>query len=125
MNMSQFSNPQKEALLDLIVMAMYTDGHLALKESALLSRFCSALGWNDQYDQDKQLDASITRVRPNLGSNDKIAAHTSKLAQQFPNTEDRGRVEEMLTELVTSDDKITSEEQNFLQMMHAIFSKHS
>ena len=62
MNIKDFTEPQMQALLDLAMLAMYADGHLASAEDERVHRLLRAMGFATDYDCDKHYDASIARV---------------------------------------------------------------
>ena len=63
MNLADFNDAQRQALLDLTMLAMYADGILAAVEDEQVGRLLTALGCDTDYDRAKQYDASDSRGR--------------------------------------------------------------
>ena len=63
MEISRLTAEQQVALLDLLILAMYADGRLDLEEDARLNRLLTTMGISTEYDRDRVLDDSITRLR--------------------------------------------------------------
>ena len=51
MNVQVFNEAQQQALLDLLVLAMYADGHLGSAEDDRVRRLLAAQGQTAEYDQ--------------------------------------------------------------------------
>ena len=61
----------RQALLDLATMAMYADGKLTAAEDAGVERLLTEKGFTDEYERNKDYDASISRVsRPDATAAD-------------------------------------------------------
>lgn len=117
MNIKDFTEAQKEALLDLTMLAMYADGHLASVEDKRVHRLLAALGYATEYDHNKQYDAAISRVsRPALTAKT-AQAHAVFLAESFTNPEQRLKVHELLGDLVTSDSRVSLQEGELLAVV--------
>ncbi|MDB6023243.1 MAG: hypothetical protein JWQ04_3100 [Pedosphaera sp.] len=63
LNLAGFTPQQNQALLDLLVLAMYMDGNLAQVEEARVQQLLAAMGFASDYDRNREFDASVTRVR--------------------------------------------------------------
>ena len=59
-----FSTAQQRALLDLLVLAMYADGHLTTIEDEQLQKLLTAFGHTEEFDRQREFDAAVTRMRP-------------------------------------------------------------
>ena len=57
MEISRLTESQRRALLDLLILAMYADGHLDLGEDARLQRLLTSMGVDTEYDRDRELAA--------------------------------------------------------------------
>ena len=62
MDLKSFNEAQRQALLDLAVLAMYSDQHLAAAEQERVERLLTSMGLNSDYERAAQYDASIARV---------------------------------------------------------------
>lgn len=114
MNLSAFSDIQRQALLDLTMLAMYADGNLAAVEDERIGELLATYGCVSDYERTKQYDASIARVRRHSVSTDAGRAYATLLARQFTTTEQRRQVLEVLDDLLVSDRTVTAQECGFL-----------
>ena len=120
-NISDFTQDQRQTLLDLLVLAMYSDGHLAGAENAAIEEVLSAMGLSNDHDRRREIDASVTRIRPHTEKPENIRAYVSKLALDFPRRDHRRRVSDLLSELMASDSKVAPRESLFLSNVKEVF----
>lgn len=117
MEISRFSEQQRQALLDLLVLAMYADGRLDLAEDARLQRVLTSMGVDTEYDRDRILDDSITRLREHSKNAEAARARAVQLAQYFTNAEQCRGVYQLIEQQVNSDNTIVPAEHEFLSAM--------
>ncbi|MEQ2009283.1 MAG: TerB family tellurite resistance protein [Limisphaerales bacterium] len=117
MNLTDFNDTQRRALLDLTMLAMYADGHLAAAEDERVGRLLAALGCETDYDRAKHYDASVARTRHHSGSTDSGRAYAALLARQFTTPAHRRQVLDVLDDLVTSDSSVAAQECGFLAVV--------
>ncbi|HXT12250.1 MAG TPA: tellurite resistance TerB family protein [Candidatus Angelobacter sp.] len=117
MDISRFTDPQRQALLDLLILAMYADGHLDLGEDARLQRLLESMGVATEYDRDRALDDAITRLR-DYSQNPQVARnHAVQLAKVFKGQEQCRVVYQLLEQQANSDTKVVPAEHEFLSAM--------
>lgn len=117
MEITRLTDQQRQALLDLLILAMYADGHLDLGEDARLQRVLISMGIETEYDRDRLLDDSITRLRQ-YSQNSKIAReHAVQLAQSFTDAEQCRGVYQLLEQQVNSDNNVVPAEHEFLSAL--------
>ena len=58
-----WSQPQREALVDLLSLAMYADNHLSVSEQQAIDAHIEKMYWNSNLSVDAFSNASITRAR--------------------------------------------------------------
>jgi hypothetical protein len=63
-DLTDFSADQYQALFDLLVLAMYADGHLTTVEDEQLQKLLTAMGHTEESDRQREFDAAVTRMRP-------------------------------------------------------------
>lgn len=117
MNIKDFTEAQKQALLDLTMLAMYADGHLAKAEDARVHRLLEGLGHATEYDRDQQYDAAISRVSQHAQTAKAAQEQTVQLAKAFTTPQERLKVHDLLGELVTSDGRVSLQESEFLSVV--------
>jgi len=113
MDLKSLNEPQRQALLDLLILGMYTDGHLAAAEDTQLRQLLGKMGFDSEYDRDRALDASATRVRIAAANSEAVRAYATSLAHVFAERDQRRQVYELLNEFLASDEQITTPERNF------------
>jgi hypothetical protein len=114
MEISRLNDQQRRALLDILILAMYADGHLDLGEDARLQRLLIAMGVETEYDRDRELDESITRLRE-YSQNPRVARDRAiLLARSFTDPEQCRGVYQLVEQQVNSDTKVVLAEHEFL-----------
>lgn len=120
MNIQDFTEQQKQALLDLAMIAMYADGHLAAADDERVHRLLGAMGFTADYDRDKHYDASVSRVSRHSQSAELARNHAATLAQSFSTREQRRQVQDILFDFVTSDGHISLQEGDLLSVVRDV-----
>ena len=121
MHLQKLNADQRNAILDVLVLGMYSDAHLARAEDARIERILSAMGFTAKFEREREFDASVTRVRQHA---DPVTANrevSQNLAKAFSSSSDRNQVIHALTELIGSDSRVTIEETRFLETIKATF----
>ena len=121
MNIKDFTEQQLQALLDLVVLAMYADGHLAAVEDARVQRLLAAMGYDSEYDRGKHYDAAVSRVSRHSQTAAAARAHAATLAQSFTTREQRRQAHDVLNDLVTSDSQVAPQESSYLAIVSEVF----
>jgi len=117
MNLTGFTDTQRQALLDLTMLAAYADGHLASVEDERIGRLLTALGCDTDYDRAKHYDASVSRISRHSATADAARGHAMQLGRQFTSPEHRRQVLDVLDDVVTSDHSIAAKECGFLEVV--------
>lgn len=120
-DLNGFSPEQQQALLDLVILTMYADGHLTQIEDARIEKLLAAMGYTEDYDRQRQVDAAVTRVRQFSGTPVLACGHADILAKLFTTHSQRRQVYKMLQEIVTSDFHITASESQLLESIRLQF----
>ena len=81
MDLKTFTDAQRQALLDLAVLAMYADGHLSTAEHERVERLLTGMGLTSDYERAALYDASVSRVSRHSGTLEAVRAHARKLAE--------------------------------------------
>jgi uncharacterized tellurite resistance protein B-like protein len=123
MTIQDFTEQQKQALLDLATLAMYADGHLASAEDERVRRLLGKMGFRAEYDCNREYDAAITRIRPHFESAANARAYAEGLAQIFSSREQRLVVLEMLDDVVTSDRHVSLQESDLISSLREILER--
>jgi hypothetical protein len=110
MSIAQLTPAQKEALLELLILGMYTDKRLTTAEDERIQRALDQFGFSSEYDRNAFSDATFARVtRQNL-SPEGVRARVEELAREFPDPRSSHQAFEILSKLLSSDGVVTGEE---------------
>jgi hypothetical protein len=121
MDITNFSESECQALLDLLVLAMYLDGNLAKIEEARVQQLLAAMGFKTEYDRNRQFDISVTRVRSHSATQEAARKYAGTLAGNFADPEHKKRVYGALNELAALDGGVSAEESRFLSLVRDVF----
>jgi uncharacterized tellurite resistance protein B-like protein len=121
MNVSEFTKDQRQALLDLLVVTMYVDGNLKAAEEIWVEQALTTMGFQTEYDRNREFDAAVTRVRQHTQTADAARDCAVKLAQKFTIPEQRREVLAILNELAGTDGAVAPEETNLLAAVQKAF----
>lgn len=117
MNTRGFSDEQKSALLDLLVLGMYQDGHLATAEDERIQLLLDSFSFPSDYARQQFLDAAFARVHKHPQSAEATRSAAFASAAQFKTEPQRRQALDTLAKLLASDNKVTAEENTFLVMV--------
>jgi uncharacterized membrane protein YebE (DUF533 family) len=118
MEISRLTLQQQAALLEILILAMYADGRLDLDEDARLNRVLASMGLENEYDRDRVLDETITRLREYSTNPQNARAHAVLLAQLFKDPEQCRGLYQLIEQQVNSDNSVVPAEHEFLSAMH-------
>jgi uncharacterized tellurite resistance protein B-like protein len=117
MNLKDFTDQHKQALLDLLVAGMYADGKLASIEDAKIQGLLDTLRFPSGMARNQCLDASVTRARMHAGSPESVRAFVADIAKQFPTPELRRQACDALVEVFASDKELAEKESQLLAVV--------
>ena len=113
-DLSGFSAPQQWALFDLLILAMYADGHLTSIEDEHLHKLLAAFGHTEEFDRQREFDSAVTRTRPFLQSIQKAKDQALLLAEAFTSRSQQKQVYTAVQEIMTADKNVSSWESTLL-----------
>ncbi len=118
--MTAFSQPQREALIDLLILSIFVDAHLSLAEDHALHSAIDSLGWASEHPREIFVLNSFSRGRRASESDDTMAQYVSTRAEVFP---EPARRAEALTQIrtVLESDGLAEQETSFLRHVTAAF----
>lgn len=122
MNVTNFSDKQKQALLDLLVLGMYADGHLAAVEDLRIQKLLATMQFSSEHAKAQFVDASIARVRLH-DSRQSLPSLLTEIGNELSTPESRRRAIEAVDELLSSDNRITDKEREFLASVRSAFGQ--
>ena len=113
-DLSGFSASQQRALYDLLILAMYADGHLTSVEDEHLQKLLVAFGYTEDFDRQRELDAAVTLTRPFLQSIQKAKDQALLLAEAFTSRSQQKQVYTAVQQIMTADKNVSSWESTLL-----------
>src|ERR1035441_4206478 len=113
-DLTGFSAPQQRALFDLLILAMYADGHLTTVEDEQLQKLLTAFGYTDEFDRQREFDAAVTRMRPFVQSIQQAKEQALLLADTFTSRSQQKQVYAAVQQIMTSDTHVSSWENTLL-----------
>jgi uncharacterized tellurite resistance protein B-like protein len=114
MKIKDLSQAQRRALMDLLVVGMYADHNLSSAEDVCVQRLLEQFEIASDYERQQFSDASFTRASRHTGSPEGIRIFVGQLAANFSKGTQRQGVYDLLSDLLTSDGRVTSEESQLL-----------
>jgi hypothetical protein len=113
-DLTEFSATQQRALFDLLVLAMYADGHLTTVEDEQLQKLLTAMGHTEESDRQREFDAAVTRMRPFIQSIQAAKEQALLLAEAFTARSQQKQVYEAVQQIMTSDKHLSTWENTLL-----------
>jgi len=121
LDVSVFSAPQQQALFDLLILAMYADGHLTSFEDEHLQSLLAAMGFTEESDRHREYDAAVTRMRPHVQSLHTARQQAVALSEVFATRAQHKLVYAAVEEIINSDAHVTSWESALLYELRSRF----
>jgi hypothetical protein len=116
-NTKGFSDEQKAALLDLLILGMYQDRHIAAAEDERIRTLLESFDLTSDYARQQFADASFARVNKNPRTAEGIRSAVFEYTSKFKDANHRKQALDALAELLASDSRVTDEEDRFLAMV--------
>ena len=116
-----FTPAQQQALFELLLLAVYADGHPATLEDEQLQKLLTAMGHAEESDRQREFDAAVTRVRPHLQSHAKAKTHALRLADAFTVRRQQQRVYAAVQQIMSIDRHVSTWETLLLSELRLKF----
>jgi hypothetical protein len=124
MELLELTDEQKEAMTDLLVLAMYSDRHIASAEDERIKRLVESLGIGSGYACQQFIDASFARVHRNSSNSEERRHFVLQMAQRFHSEPLRDLALSTLESLLVSDHVVTGAETDFLSLVRGFMGRH-
>jgi hypothetical protein len=121
LEISDLNEGQRQALLDLLVLAQYLDRHLGSGEDARVKRLLVAMGCETPYDRQRTWDAAVNRVRDYASTPEMARSRAMKLGGAFVTRDQCQRAVRVIEDLITCDGHVTQAEKDFLDALRDVF----
>ena len=119
-DLTVFSDSQLRALFDLLILAMYADGHLTTYEDGRLQQLLSAMGFTG-IDRQREFEATVTRIGPSVPSMQKAKHQLLSLAAFFTTRPQQKQVQEAVEQMMAADNHVSSWESLLLMELRMKF----
>jgi hypothetical protein len=120
-DLTKFSATQQRALLDLLVLAMYADGHLTTVEDEQLQKLLTAMGYTGESERQREFDAAVTRMRPFVQSLEEAKKQALLLAETFTTRTQKKQAYAAVQQIMISDTHVSSWEGTLLSELRLRF----
>lgn len=122
MKPSQPDSGQTNAILDLLVLGMYADGHLALVEDERLHDFLRRRGIESEDERRQKIGEAVTRMARHAGSEATRRRHLAELAARLDTPAARSLALSTLERLLCVDEKYPPGEDHFWNEVRKAFN---
>jgi hypothetical protein len=119
--LTDFSPAQISALFDLLILAMYADGHLTTAADKQLQPLLAAMGCAETPDCQREFDAAVTRMRPAVESRYKARDEALLLAEAFTIRTQQRQAFSAVEQIMASDNHISAWESTLLMELRMKF----
>jgi len=113
---------QREALLDLLILAMFADRHIAAPEQAAVRERAAALPWDSPRPLDVFVDSSVRRARRVLGDVEAEREYLADIGQRLGDAEARRAALVACEELAHVDGDLSAAEEELLARARTSFA---
>jgi len=120
-DLTGFTAFQQQALFELLILAMYADGHLTTIEDEQLQKLLIAMGHTEESDRQRAFDAAVTRMRPCVQSLQKAREQAVQLAGAFTDRPQQRQVYAAVQRIMTSDHHVSTWETTLLSELRLRF----
>jgi hypothetical protein len=120
MSTDSFTQPQREALINILVLGMYSDNHLSLAEDEALNRFVDAIGWESGTGRTVFVNSAIARCQA-LSTEQDFVTYIQTNAAAFSEPEAKAAALQQLTDFLKVDG-ISPAEAPFLATFSQVLS---
>lgn len=116
-----FSSSQQLALLDLLVLAAYADGHLSKADDEPVRQLLVGMGLSEGPDRQRAFEAAVSRMKPAIQPFWRAKTQAVLLADAFTEREQRKLVFAAVEQVMAADNHVTSWEGTLLMELRMRF----
>jgi hypothetical protein len=118
---TEFTDQQKQSLVDLLVLGMYADGNLDLIEDEKARRVLDSINFQSDSARQYFLDASFARARKYNVSVEATRKYVNEIVKNFVTPALRRQAYGVLEDSLSSDRKIADQEAKLLVLVSEEF----
>ncbi len=120
-DLTGFSAAQQRALFDLLMLAMYADNHSTTFEDKQLQELLAVMGFIEKPDRQREFEAAVTRIKPNLQTVWKAKELALSLASAFTERSQQKQVFSAVEQIMTFDNHVSNWENTLLMELRMRF----
>ncbi|MGB0744789.1 MAG: hypothetical protein ACPGSB_09710 [Opitutales bacterium] len=117
----ELQQSEREAVIDLLLMAIYVDDHLSLSETKEFDDTTDTLGWDSNTGLSVYISSATDRARTARTSEEGTEAFISFVAERLNSKGSKERALTLLNHLFMADGK-TDKEKDFFSKVEAAFA---
>jgi hypothetical protein len=118
---TKLTQPQREGVLDLLLLGLYADSTVRLAENERIYDLISSFGWDSYQDAREYSQAATSRARGALESEEDLADFFAAISSRLGNDDVKKLALALLARLIESDDAATESEADFYQQAKTAF----
>ena len=119
---SGLNQSQREAVIDLLLLAIYADNHISLDENQVLEDSIDSLGWNSGTGLSMYINDATTRVRNAQNDEASTNEFIDTIATRLDSQRSKDKALSLLVELFDSDGTSVAEESFYTQLQSKLAS---
>ncbi len=113
------TQPEREAILDLLLLGIFVDNHLSLAENKVIQDECERFDWDSGTSADIYIQQSTARIRDCRHDPQRQDEALDRIAGRLPRPDTRRMALSLLDRLFLSDGQHDPGEQAFLDRVTA------
>jgi lysyl-tRNA synthetase class I len=117
----ELEQAEREAIIDLLLLAIYVDDHLSLSESKVFDDAADSMGWDSTTGPSLYINNATERARTARSSEEGTARLINYVAERLSSVGSKERALELLNRLFMADGK-TDTEKAFFKQVEASFA---
>ncbi len=120
-DLTGYTPAQQRALLDLLILVMYADGHLSVWEEVWLQELMTHMGFQEESVRQRKFDDAVARIGPSAKHIVNARDHALRLAALFTQRDQQMKVYDTVQWIMGSDGHISTWETMLLSDLRLQF----
>ena len=116
-----FIQAENEALLDLLTLAMYSNGNAADEEIENIKEHCTFMDWRSIVEQSEYIDKSKERAKESLKEDAETIKYLRDIASRLTEPDFRRIAKKAVFDMLHADEILDPKEAKFLGLFKQVF----